>query len=103
MASTSSTIPGHRPISRAGGRYYPKLQTAVPFTPVAGPRFLVRPGFPEGEARAYLTAGAIETAKRQRASSWHVTFALQDEWQALGLSGLLRRTDNAISLAQSRL
>jgi predicted N-acyltransferase len=78
---------------QAGGRYYPKLQTAVPFTPVAGPRFLVRPGFPEGEARTYLAAAAIETAKRQRASSWHVTFALREEWQTLGLSGLLQRTD----------
>ena len=28
---------------RAGGRYYPKLQCAVPFTPVPGPRLLVRP------------------------------------------------------------
>jgi uncharacterized protein len=30
---------------RAGGRYYPKLQGAVPFTPATGRRFLVRPGF----------------------------------------------------------
>ena len=37
---------------QAGGRYYPKLQSAVPFTPVAGRRFLVRPGFPESDARA---------------------------------------------------
>ena len=78
---------------RAGGRYYPKLQTAVPFTPVAGPRFLVRPGFPESHAREYLAAAAIEIAKQQQASSWHVTFAQKEEWEALGLSGLLQRTD----------
>jgi len=30
---------------RAGGRYYPKLQIAVPFTPATGRRFLTRPGF----------------------------------------------------------
>src|SRR5882757_4095074 len=29
---------------RAGGRYYPKLQVAVPFTPVPGPRLMLRPG-----------------------------------------------------------
>jgi predicted N-acyltransferase len=78
---------------RAGGRYYPKLQSAVPFTPVTGPRILVRPGFPEDEARAYLAQAAIQTAKQYRASSWHVTFARQEEWEALGKLGLLQRTD----------
>lgn len=78
---------------RAGGRYYPKLQSAVPFTPVTGRRFLVRPGFPESEARSRLAAAAIETAKQQRASSWHVTFAEKGEWEELGQSGLLQRTD----------
>jgi uncharacterized protein len=78
---------------RAGGRYYPKLQCAVPFTPVTGPRMLVRPGFPENEARAYLAAAAIQTLKHHRASSWHVTFAMQEEWEALGKLGLLQRTD----------
>ena len=77
----------------AGGRYYPKLQSAVPFTPVAGNRFLVRPGFPESDARAYLAAAAIETAKQRRASSWHATFALKEEWEALGQAGMLQRTD----------
>jgi uncharacterized protein len=78
---------------RAGGRYYPKLQSAVPFTPVGGPRFLVRPGFPEAEARTLLAAGAIELTKQHRASSWHVTFAQKEEWDALGEQGLLQRTD----------
>ncbi len=78
---------------RAGGQYYPKLQTAVPFTPVTGPRFLVRPGFPEADARGYLAAGAVELAKQHRASSWHVTFARKEEWEALGKLGLLQRTD----------
>ncbi len=77
----------------AGCRYYPKLQSAVPFTPVAGNRFLVRPGFPESDARAYLAAAAIETAKQRRASSWHATFALKEEWEALGQDGMLQRTD----------
>jgi predicted N-acyltransferase len=78
---------------RAGGRYYPKLQSAIPFTPVTGPRMLVRPGFPESEARAHLAAAAIQTVKQYRASSWHVAFATGEEWEALGKLGLLQRTD----------
>ena len=42
----------------AGGRYYPKLQAAVPFTPATGRRFLTRPGF-EAEGRAALLQGAL--------------------------------------------
>ncbi|MDP2739963.1 MAG: peptidogalycan biosysnthesis protein, partial [Pseudorhodobacter sp.] len=42
-------------LERAGGRYYPKLQVAVPFSPVSGRRFLVRPGH-EAEGRAALRA-----------------------------------------------
>ena len=38
----SSTIIGPMPIERAGGRYYPKLQIAAPFSPVPGPRLLLR-------------------------------------------------------------
>ncbi len=78
---------------RAGGRYYPKLQSAVPFTPVTGRRFLVRPGFPESEARAQLAAAAVEAARQYKASSWHVTFAAKEEWEELGQLGLLQRTD----------
>jgi predicted N-acyltransferase len=78
---------------RAGGRYYPKLQTAVPFTPVTGRRILVRPGFPEDQAHALLAAAAVEVAKQNRASSWHVTFATQAEWESLGKLGLLQRMD----------
>ncbi len=78
---------------RAGGRYYPKLLSAVPFTPVMGPRLLVRPNFAASEARARLAAAAIETAKTHRASSWHVTFATEEEWRELGRLGLLQRMD----------
>ena len=37
--------------AQAGGRYYPKLQVAVPFTPATGRRLLVAPGAPAGRAR----------------------------------------------------
>ena len=48
---------------RAGGRYYPKLQAAVPFTPATGRRFLTRPGHEE-EGRAALLQGALALARQ---------------------------------------
>jgi len=78
---------------RAGGRYYPKLQVSVPFTPATGPRLLVKPT-PEAEAvRAGLAAGLIEVCRRHDASGVHVTFMPEQEWQFLGERGFLQRTD----------
>jgi uncharacterized protein len=82
-----------RAYEAAGGRYYPKLQTAVPFTPVMGRRVLVRPDFPLSEACAVLASAAAQSAKKFKASSWHVTFATKAEWETLGSLGLLQRTD----------
>mgnify|MGYP005816666623 CR=1 FL=1 len=78
---------------RAGGRYYPKLQTAVPFTPVSGRRILLREGVADEDAIPVLASAAVDLARRSRASSWHVTFATKEEWEALGKLGFLRRTD----------
>ncbi len=75
---------------RAGGRYYPKLQIAVPFTPVTGRRLLVRPGF-EDIGRAALVQGAVETAGRNALSSLHLTFCTEDEARAGALMGLMAR------------
>ncbi len=74
----------------AGGRYYPKLQSAVPFTPVAGRRFLTRPGF-EATGRAALTEGAIRLARQNRLSSLHVTFCTAEEAAWGAAAGLLPR------------
>ena len=79
--------------ARAGGRYYPKLQIAVPFTPVPGRRLLVRPG-PSGEANeALLAAAAIELVARNNLSGLHVTFLSEGEFERLGSRGFLQRTD----------
>ncbi|MGH6904629.1 MAG: GNAT family N-acetyltransferase [Geminicoccaceae bacterium] len=75
---------------RAGGAYYPKLQVAVPFTPVPGPRLLVRPGL-GAEARAALARGLVSAAQELGVSSLHVTFCREPEWQSLGQAGLLQR------------
>ncbi len=78
---------------RAGGSYYPKLLSAVPFTPVTGPRLLI----PEGqdfEAMAdKLTAGCIAVARQLEVSSLHINFPTEREWRRLGQLGLLQRTD----------
>jgi uncharacterized protein len=79
-------------LERAGGRYYPKLQAAVPFTPVPGRRLLVRPG-PDVETREQLLAqAAVTVAGKIGASSVHITFLTHDEWQRAGPLGLLQRT-----------
>jgi len=78
---------------RAGGNYYPKLQASVPFTPVTGPRLLVREGVKTNAAREALVAGGIELAKRRNASSLHITFPTEAEWKFLTGLGLLARTD----------
>lgn len=74
---------------RAGGDYYPKLQVSVPFSPVPGPRLLIRPG--SGISLAVL-AGALEQACEElKLSSVHVTFCQEAEWDALGEAGWLQR------------
>lgn len=77
---------------QAGGRYYPKLQIAVPFTPVPGPRLLVRPGPDRAGHEAMLAAAAIEIAERGGLSGVHITFLSEGEWTRLGEQGLLQRT-----------
>jgi predicted N-acyltransferase len=78
---------------RAGGDYYPKVQVAVPFTPATGRRLLAAPGAGAEAVREGLASGLIELAKLREASSVHVTFAPQDEWQILCERGYLPRTD----------
>lgn len=71
---------------RAGGRYYPKLQSAVPFTPATGRRFLGAEA-----ARAPLMAAMQRAAAQHGLSSAHVTFCTEDEAQAGAGAGFLRR------------
>ncbi len=78
---------------RAGGRYYPKLQVASPFSPVTGPRLLVKAGAGAAEARDALVQGLRMARQQLGASSLHITFALREEWEALGAQGFLQRID----------
>ena len=78
---------------RAGGRYYPKLQVAAPFTPATGPRLLVSGGEREDEARRGLIAGLEALREQTSASSTHVTFAREPDIAALIQAGYLERHD----------
>ncbi len=78
---------------RAGGDYYPKLQVAVPFTPVTGPRLLARPGVQADAVRGALADALVEITNASELSSAHVTFLSEAEWRALGDRGYLQRTD----------
>jgi uncharacterized protein len=74
-------------LERAGGKYYPKLQVAVPFTPATGRRFLGPPQF-----RAALMQAAIGITRDNGLSSLHVTFCTADEASTLaGVEGTLHR------------
>jgi hypothetical protein len=79
--------------ARAKGRYYPKLQASVPFTPVPGPRLLVRDTDDAERTRAILAAGGAELVRALGVSSLHATFLTEAEWQLLGTQGYLQRTD----------
>jgi predicted N-acyltransferase len=78
---------------RAGGRYYPKLLSAVPFAPVTGPRFLAHPDADASTARQALLQGAIALTERLGVSSLHVNFPTLEDWTAMGEAGLLQRQD----------
>ncbi len=77
---------------QAGGRYYPKLQMAVPFTPVPGPRLLVKPGPRAAADEQVLAAAAIELASQTGLSSVHITFLEKETQARLVPLGFLART-----------
>ena len=76
---------------QAGGRYYPKLQGAVPFTPVTGRRLLTRPGH-EAAGQGALLQAMAEVAEGAGLSSVHLTFCTEDEVTAATGAGWLHRT-----------
>ena len=75
----------------AGGRYYPKLQIAVPFTPATGRRFLTKQGYEE-IGQAALIQGALQIGEQNQLSSLHVTFCTDQEVEIGREMGLLHRT-----------
>jgi len=78
---------------RAGGRYYPKLQVAAPFTPATGPRLLTAPGEDRDTVEAGLAAALRGLMRQTQASSVHVTFATERQRALLADEGFLPRDD----------
>ncbi len=73
---------------RAGGAYYPKLQIAAPFSPVPGPRLLVR----DAALAPQLLAAAEAVVDQNGLSSAHATFVEEAELEMFRAAGWLVRT-----------
>jgi predicted N-acyltransferase len=80
-------------LQRAGGRYYPKLQTTSPFTPATGRRLLAAPGADALAVEKLLSDGLLALRDDMNASSAHITFLPEAEWLRLEPAHWLRRID----------
>lgn len=78
---------------QAGGHYYPKLQSSVPFSPITTPKLLVHPEANDTAIQHLLIEAAISLAHTHGVSSLHVTFAPETEWHLMEDQGFLRRQD----------
>ncbi|MCC6918649.1 MAG: N-acetyltransferase [Alphaproteobacteria bacterium] len=74
---------------RAGGRYYPKYQISVPFTPATGPRLLA----PDAAGKRALLQAAADVAGTNKLSSVHITFQPEADWKLCGAEDWLLRMD----------
>jgi uncharacterized protein len=73
--------------------YYPKLLSAVPFTPVRGPRLLIAPQAETNAVAGILIKAAIAYARDEQLSSWHVLFPGDGTTELLRSAGLILRRD----------
>ncbi|WP_457302804.1 peptidogalycan biosysnthesis protein, partial [Phyllobacterium sp. P5_D12] len=78
---------------RAGGRYYPKLQASIPFTPATGPRLLVRRDQDGDAVRAALANGLRQLTIQLGVSSAHSTFVTETDLPAFTDADFLHRID----------
>lgn len=82
-----------RAYEQAGGQYYPKLQIAVPFSPVSGPRLLVDPACIDSDAVMGVFGDALRQACQELGlSSIHMTFCTGHEQDVLTPHGWMART-----------
>jgi len=77
---------------RSGLAYYPKLVSAIPFTPATGPRLALVAGYHKEEVLALIAAGIRDLADRRQLSSWHLLFPEEAEARLLESEGLHLRT-----------
>ncbi|XP_021737484.1 uncharacterized protein LOC110703994 [Chenopodium quinoa] len=74
-----------------GSRYYPKLQSCVPFTPVTGPRILLRNTACKDEIFDIVVSALKDLTTKFQVSSMHVTFSNESQWQRMKEKGFLQR------------
>ncbi|KAH9684718.1 Acyl-CoA [Citrus sinensis] len=74
-----------------GERYYPKFQCCVPFTPVTGPRILLRNTSIKDQVIDVIISAMKDLTAKSRVSSLHITFPSENEWHKLGEKGFLQR------------
>ena len=79
---------------RAGGNYYPKMLSAVPFTPATGPRFLVGdvPADRAAQLHHALAGGMVQYLDRLQLSSAHINFLPEEDAAALAAQGWMIRS-----------
>ncbi|PLW77298.1 GNAT family N-acetyltransferase [Cohaesibacter celericrescens] len=80
-------------LERSGGQYYPKLQSAIPFTPVNAPKVLARKGINLSTALAAMANGMQQLCERYPISSSHLTFLPEDQKSEFEKQGFLVRRD----------
>ena len=80
-------------LDSAGGRYYPKLQVSIPFTPATGRRLLSADKQHSGLVEQQLIGAAVKIAQKIGVSSLHMTFLPKNQWDTAGAIGLLQRID----------
>ena len=83
---------------RSGLDYYPKLVTAIPYTPATGERFLINQTIVEDkntrqDYRLQLCSAAIQFCQEHQLSSWHVLFAEQSILRDLDSKSIMLRSD----------
>jgi predicted N-acyltransferase len=76
-----------------GLKYYPKLLSAVPFTPVGGARLLVNPAAEPKSMSRMLIETVRAYANSERLSSWHILFPTDHDLETLDQAGLILRRD----------
>jgi len=77
---------------RNGLAYYPKLVSAIPYTPASGRRLMTAPDIEEGEVRISLDKAVTDLAVETGASSVHWLFPTDAETSFLESRRLMRRT-----------
>ena len=76
---------------RNGLEYYPKLVTAIPFTPSSESRILIDEAVDQEEILSAIVKAIISEAKRLGASSWHVLFPKKEESASLNTNNIHQR------------